>query len=199
MDLLTELKTRTRPHHDRIEAALNPMRPGLTPADYTAMLGRLYGFHAAWEAAAGRHFAGDRRDFFERRRKAHLLDRDLRRLGLGDAELAALPRCDALPGTETFADVLGSVYVLEGATLGGVHIGRHLAATLGVTPADGGAFFASYGDRVGPMWRETQQFLVALGAGIEEAVVAAAAATFDALQHWAAGSDELSPRAVQPV
>lgn len=184
MDLLTELKARTRPHHDRIEAAVNPMRPGLTPDDYAGLLRRTYGFYAAWEPAAAPHFRGALRDFFDRRRKLDLLHRDLCHFGADDAELAEIPRCDELPSTATFADVLGAVYVLEGSTLGGQYIVRHLGRALGLSPAAGGAFFASYGDRVGAMWRETQDFLVAHGHGREERIVEAAGATFDALGRW---------------
>lgn len=147
MDLLAELKARTRAHHDRIEAAINPMRPELTRDEYAEMLRRFYGFYAAWEDAAGPRFAGELRDFFGPRRKVPLLERDLRHLGATDAELAALVRCDELPPTGTFADALGAAYVLEGSTLGGQHIARHLGRTLGVTPDAGSTFFTATASR----------------------------------------------------
>ena len=43
--------------------------------------------------------------------------------------------------------------MVEGATLGGQLLRRHLAPRLALTPERGLAYFAAYGDAVGPMWR----------------------------------------------
>jgi heme oxygenase len=50
---------------------------------------------------------------------------------------------------------VGCLYVLEGATLGGQFISRHLA-TLGIGPANGGLFFHGYGAKTGEMWKSFQ-------------------------------------------
>lgn len=184
MDLLARLKTETRPHHDRIESAMNPMRPDLTRDEYIEMLKRMYGFYSAWEEAASGWFTGEQEAFFAARKKAELLEDDLRVLTGGDIDLQDLPRCQELPITECFAEVLGALYVLEGSTLGGQYIARHLQQKLGVTPESGSRFFASYGHQVGSMWRETQGFLTTHGHGHEDDVVTAAAQTFERLQRW---------------
>ncbi|HEX4608640.1 MAG TPA: biliverdin-producing heme oxygenase [Urbifossiella sp.] len=181
MDLLAELKTRTRPHHERIEAGLNPMREGLTRADYEYLLAGFYGFYAPWEDRAATALRPDLRAEFDRRRKAPALDRDLRFLG---ADPAGLPRCARLPPTDSAAAVLGAMYVVEGSTLGGQHIARHLARTLGVRPGAGCDFFSGYGDETGAMWKQFRAWLTAHGVGQEEVVVAAAADTFDRLGAW---------------
>ena len=49
------------------------------------------------------------------------------------------------PNSDSLA--FGCLYVMEGATLGGQVIGRHVRQTLGVTPETGGRFHAAYGDR----------------------------------------------------
>ncbi|GGJ26744.1 biliverdin-producing heme oxygenase [Deinococcus roseus] len=54
--------------------------------------------------------------------------------------------------------VLGAVYVMEGSTLGGQVIGRHLA-TLGITPQTGGRFFSGYQQDTGVHWKQTRHLI----------------------------------------
>jgi heme oxygenase len=183
MDLLTRLKNETRPHHDRIEAVVDPMRPGLTRDEYAGLVARFHGFYASWEPAAEPHFSAFG-DFFARRRKLPLLRQDLRSLELSDTEIGSLPVCPDGPPAETFSRALGTMYVVEGSTLGGQVITRHLGRTLGFRPDSGCAFFASYGDQVGPMWQEFRRFLVDHGGSHEYEIVAAAAEAFECLTRW---------------
>ncbi len=120
------------------------------------------------------------------RRKACLLARDLRALGTSAAEVAALPRFADLPTLETPAEALGCLYVLEGATLGGQVVARLVAGRFGFDRGSGCAFFASYGERVGSMWRELGAALVTFTdtTGDDEAVVRSACATFATFERW---------------
>jgi heme oxygenase len=81
---------------------------------------------------------------------------------------------------------LGTAYVLEGATLGGQIITRHLQQELGIQPECGGAFFHSYGASVAPMWREFVEVLNTYPATEDEqvALVASACETFSSLEAW---------------
>lgn len=182
--ILDSLRQRTRPHHERAERTLAIMDAGLERAAYRETLAALHGFYLPMEArlAAVPALPLD----LAPRRKAALLARDLRALGLGDAAIAALPRCPALPAPTSAGEALGCLYVLEGATLGGQVISRHLARTLGIGATTGAAFFGSYGARVGPMWQAFRATLVEHAArhGDDEAIVAAAGATFDAFTDW---------------
>ena len=181
------LKDGTQAHHARAEASLPLMDEALTLDRYRDILARLLGFYAPLERRlADADWSRIGLDP-ERRRKSPLLLTDLRALGLGDGEIVALPHCADLPDARSLSDALGCLYVLEGATLGGQLVRRHLAAHLGLGPHNGCAFFAAYGDAVGPMWREYQQRLAVLvdgGAAASEDVVDAARRTFDALTHW---------------
>lgn len=188
--ILARLKRETAEQHARVEAMLPLLDAGLTRDAYRRVLAAFYGYHrplepALWSApglaALGLHAA--------ERRKVPLLERDLRALGLDDTALAALPDCARLPDVGTLPHAVGCLYVLEGATLGGRVIERRLARTLGVDAASsdsGGAFFASYGERVGPMWAAYRAAAAryAEEGGDEDAVVAAAAATFASLARW---------------
>lgn len=181
------LRDGTREHHARAESCLPLLDPTLTRAAYACVLDALLGFHAPLESRLSLA-EWDRVGLdWQARRKAPLLALDLQRLGRADAALAALPRCDALPATHTLARALGCAYVLEGATLGGQVVRRHLERSLALGPDDGAAYFAAYGDRVGPMWREFNACL-AHGVDVEgcapDEVLAAARETFDTLADW---------------
>lgn len=146
---------------------------------YRALLARFHGAHAGFEdEAAG--LVGDPA-FFDPRRKAGPLARDLQALGLDAAEVEALPRLGFhLPDR---ASAYGAMYVLEGSTLGGALIARDVARALGVDAPR--AYFASYGPALGPMWKAFQARLLALShPATDDAVVAAAERTFAALQGW---------------
>ncbi|HWI55760.1 MAG TPA: biliverdin-producing heme oxygenase, partial [Bacillota bacterium] len=101
--------------------------------------------------------------------------------------LESLPHCRALPPVTQCAEALGTLYVIEGATLGGQFIARHLAARFGLTPANGAAFFHSYGLQVGPRWQQFRAFLVSASAELEQeraTIIASAQRTFQALDDW---------------
>lgn len=192
--LLSRLRHETRSSHDRLERhpRLAPLTTDtLTRETYAALLERLLGFYEPLEEALGCH--AERLGLGDRW-KVDLLVRDLDALGRTPAAMAALPRCAALPDVAVPARALGCFYVLEGATLGGAVIRRHLARSLGITPATGGAFYASYGRRIGPMWKafcarmetyEAGRWPSGAPAVVElDEVVGAAHATFQAYHEW---------------
>jgi heme oxygenase len=189
--ILSVLKTETRVLHDRIEQ--NPrlarlLAADLTPGEYRDTLARLYGFHAPLEAVLGARPEWARIGFsFDARRKAPLLARDLAALGLPPAAVEGLPRCPDLPRLDHFADALGCLYVLEGSTLGGQVIAKHLRRSLGVDAAHGAAFYHSYGRDTGRMWKAFGDMLTACAApGDHTAIVGAADATFEKMDAWLA-------------
>jgi heme oxygenase len=181
------LREGTRVHHARAEARMPLMDDALTLDGYRETLARLLGFYDPLEARlAGADWRRIGLDP-ERRRKSQLLVADLQALGVAPARIAGLPRCADLPDARSLAGALGCLYVVEGATLGGQLVRRHVAARLGLGPQEGCAFFTSYGAAVGPMWREYQDRLaivVEAGDAAADDVVHAARQTFDALTRW---------------
>ncbi len=183
MTILARLKTETRAAHDRIEAAMDLDRRIATRDGYRDLLIRFYGFHKAWESeAAGR--APDP-GFFKRRRKTQLLVQDLEALGLKSDDIIRLPQCRPLmplPGPEA---VLGSMYVVEGSTLGGAIIAREVKNRLGLDAETGCAYFRSYGRDIAAMWKSFG--VVLLEASSPEAdgqIVESAQKTFDVMHDW---------------
>jgi heme oxygenase (biliverdin-IX-beta and delta-forming) len=171
MTLSDRLRRETRAEHDAIEAALDWRRHAGSPALYRRWLERLYAFHRVWEPAVAAALPDPA--LFAPRRKLALLRADLVRLGARDAELAALPAPDPVLAISGEAEALGSLYVVEGSSLGGALIARHVEATLGFAPA----YHAAYGRRAAAMW---SAFRLRLDAAAVDpaAVVAAADATF---------------------
>jgi heme oxygenase len=187
-DVLTELRTATAVEHEQVETTLGLMDHRLGRDRLVAVLARLHAFWTAAEAgldAWARHWPADAETVaWSRRRRAHLFAADLRALG-GEADAAALPE---LPAVEDTDQALGRLYVLEGSTLGGTVISRHLATLPALGPGVRLGAFSPYGPETGAMWhafRRVTRDRVAAG-GDAGRVVGAARATFDALAAWCA-------------
>ncbi len=180
--VLVHLKEATHTQHVALEHELDLLNPTLTRLAYIRLLQRFHGFYAPLEAQLLRIQAWHAYDFdIEARLKTPLLDRDLSFFGVHQAQ-----SCARVPKVQTLADAAGVLYVLEGATLGGHLISRHLQRRFGFAPDHGGAFFANYGSRVGEMWRTYGQFAVRVATDmvVEHAMIAAAQTTFTTLHQW---------------
>ena len=179
--VLARLRVATRPAHDRLEGSLGLLDPELGRDAYRRVLERLYGFWRGWEP----RMADLLRDeaLLAPRRRLHLLAADLAALGSPLAAVARLPVCP-VPELRDAAGALGSLYVMEGSTLGGGVIRRHVAHRLGFGERSGCAYFAGYGSATGAMWRA---FLVRLDqapADDADRIADGATATFTRLAGW---------------
>lgn len=171
---MQRLKSETRPHHERTEAQVRLMDADLTPTAYRRHLEALHGFYVPLEARlAGLGLESIPGLSLHARWKVSLLEEDLRALGHDDASLGRLPRCADLPSLAGVPEALGCLYVLEGSTLGGQLILRHLRRHFDGVSLGDFCFFRAYGEEVGPRWR-------AFGDAVNQASVAAAEDTFDA-------------------
>jgi heme oxygenase len=186
MSILQRLKSETLPWHQQLEQRVDVMRRLQTAEDYRELLSAFFGFCAPLEEQlAGIDWQPLGIDWQERR-KIHLLESDLQRLGVNPVKIR---RCDQLPALGAAELALGCLYVLEGATLGGQYIEKQLAHQLGITPETGGAFFHSYGERRGEMWNAFREVLVrfATTTDREDRIVHAAKETFQKFEEWLAG------------
>jgi len=129
----------------------------------------------------------------EKRRKSALVVTDLGMLGVNDENLHRLSQVPCLPLVTTLPRAYGCLYVLEGATLGGQIISRHVKNALGLDASNGAAFFNSYGNEIGRMWREFGDAVTAYAAlhGDEDQIIAGARETFAAFVVWFSEGDKM--------
>jgi heme oxygenase len=183
VNLLQRLKSETAKAHEQIEEAFDLEAVTRSVSAYRGLLGRLYGFHAVWEPLAEVALADP--EFFRQRRKVAFLKTDLQDLGMGTNRIARLPLCHPPVTMRTPADAWGSMYVVEGSTLGGVIIARHVERRLGLSRHNGCLYFRCYGVDVRPMWASFGARLLArCGPADQDTVVAAARRTFEVLRIW---------------
>jgi len=160
-------------------------------AEYRALVARLYGFH--WALDRGLRKAPPQvlggLNTGERERSP-ALRADLRALGLADAEIDRLPLCDALSPVRSYAALLGRLYVVEGAALGGRVLAAKLDGVLEGRGVEGRAFFLGRASPDPLPWPAFCDLLEAQGApaGIA-AMTKSAETTFRAMARWLAGGE----------
>ena len=184
--ILDRLKQETREAHDRLETGLRLLDQPLSEERFIRVLERFWGFHCVWEPAVARALHDDA--FLAPRLKLRALEADLASLGRLPEDIARLPRCfeaallAPLPRRPTAA--LGSLYVLEGSTLGGKIISRALKGAPWL-PEGGLGYFDPYGSKTGQMWQGFCDYIAGHSTPAADAeMLAAARATFERLHRW---------------
>jgi heme oxygenase len=156
-DIRQRLREATAQTHERLHH-----HPGFSAAasgaislpDYRRLLERLLGFHRAFEPMLSGAAARDGLDLdLARLRRSATLEADLIALGQSPSRIAELPACDRLTPARDRAEAMGALYVVEGSTLGGLHIARALEGVCARLGGAGRGYFLGYGDQHGAMWR----------------------------------------------
>jgi heme oxygenase (biliverdin-IX-beta and delta-forming) len=185
--ILQRLKQATSQRHAALERQLPLLDPRLSRPVYRQCARRFFGYYAPLEARLlALPWWESIGLCYTPRHKTPRLEQDLLAMGDTSVTLARLPRCQNLPVTDTLDHLLGCLYVLEGATLGGQIITKHLEINLGVTPQSGGAFFNGYGTQTGPHWLAFCKMLMVHAERSEntENIIASANQTFATLDQW---------------
>jgi heme oxygenase len=171
--ILDRLRHETATAHARLEQQLDLLSPPLSRQHFQEVLRGFHGFHAAWEPRMEAALGG----WFTPRRRLHLIRRDLEALGGADD----LPPPPALELFSAQAGAWGSLYVVEGSTLGGALISKHLAGASWVPPA-GLRYFSPYGRQTAVMWKSFRaELLRSSQPATDKEMIDAALATFAAL------------------
>ncbi|AWN49929.1 biliverdin-producing heme oxygenase [Methylobacterium terrae] len=181
-DILERLRAETREAHERIERDLAWEARVATLGGYRALLARFRGFHVVIEPALAAVLADDA--FFDPRRRLAHLDADLRVLGFGETAIRELPPA-AITLPRDRAEAFGALYVLEGSTLGGQVIAKHIGRQLGLTAEGGCRYYAAHGRETGTMWKAFRLRLAEEARdGDPDAIVTFATRTFEAMRSW---------------
>jgi heme oxygenase len=116
------------------------------------------------------------------RRKSGLISQDLLRLG---APVPDLPRPGFLPAVKNQYEAFGALYVMEGSSLGGIHIVKMIQRKLPEI-SDATLFFSGYGDRTLEMWQRFKNILDNISGGevVFESIQSGARDTFLKFAEW---------------
>jgi len=184
---LTRLRNATETLHRKIEKDLDLLRPSFTLGQYVALLGRFWGFHQPWESEMDALLELELPGFFAPRKKLENIEADLRFLGFESEDLLHIPVCGKLPPLKRIGSALGSLYVIEGSSLGGRILARHFGGHLGIAPDAGCRFFSGYGERTGEMWSAFRELMAGRPPAEDEEMLEASVATFELLGRWLEG------------
>jgi len=180
------LRQETAESHQKLED--NPLSkailsPSVSVKDYQTYLAALFGLTIACEDQvfpAISHVITD----LPYRYKSRLIIDDLLATGLSEAEVDALPvyRFEF----STVAEALGIMYVLEGSTLGGKILYRHIHEVLGLVGENGASYFWGYGAQTGNLWKSFISSLTQFVDEYEErdGVIDSARKTFTIIDNW---------------
>lgn len=185
--ILKHLKEATGSRHAALESRLPLLDTDMSKARYLQFLQLFWGYYEPLETQLQALPYWNAISFdYTGRNKTPQLRQDLCALGETPESIQSLARCQHLPTLANQGQLLGCLYVIEGATLGGQIITRHLKSNLGLTPLTGGAFFDGYGAQTGDRWKA---FCAMLRANAGESahhgdILASANQTFETLGQW---------------
>ena len=180
LSAMAQLRAATRAQHESLDHDCRLAKKLQSIEGLTWLLRRWYGFYLPYESQLEQSTLRWR-GLAQERRKSHLLLADLRNLGVTAGSIAV---CKNIPVLLDDNEVLGSMYVTEGATLGGCFIARQLERQLRLSQGRGYSFFNGYGEQTGQMWREFAAIVNENCLANPEPVITAARKTFQCIHEW---------------
>lgn len=179
---LQQLRERTADWHATLEQnilSVNLMSEHVSKEDYRKYLAALYPFTNGFEKYIYPELVSFIDDI-DQRKRAVMLGDDLRNLG---QDLSALEPLDEAYFKAMYTDpyaALGALYVMEGSTLGGQLIQKHLQKTLGGEAENKTNYFVAHGTNTGTMWKSFLAKFTAVAdqSGKQENIIDGALRTF---------------------
>ena len=176
--MLDRLRSATGEAHTALEDTLGLLQAPLRRERLVVVLQGFLTFHRDWEPMIST-LLEDPANFAPRTRIA-LAERDLQALGGSEAQGVAGPF--DLRFLSDVSNAWGSLYVMEGSTLGGLVISKALRGAAWA-PDDGLSYFNPYGRRTAAMWAGFRSDLEAAAPGLDaDSAVHGAQATFRTLR-----------------
>lgn len=183
---LASLRQTTAASHQKLEdSELSKaiLLPSVTLADYQTYLVRMYGVIKACEDRVFPVVEGVVPNVDERYKSSYIL-KDLIATGYPEDKLAFLPVFQ-YPFTSV-PEALGYMYVMEGSTLGGRVIYKHIHNTLGLTAENGAGYFWGYGPQTSTLWKSFIAALASFAVEKDEStkIIESAVQTFAYTENW---------------
>ncbi|MEO6685436.1 MAG: biliverdin-producing heme oxygenase [Dyadobacter sp.] len=152
-------------------------------SDYQRYIAKMYGVSKACENDIFPIISTVLPDVAERYKSQMILN-DLLKTGFSKDREVILPVYKFNISSE--AEALGAMYVLEGSTLGGKVLYKHISQVLGLTEQTGASYFYGYGQQTGLLWKSFITTLTnyAVEENCEQEVISSAVATFNVIGHW---------------
>jgi heme oxygenase len=178
---IQRLRQETETDHRNVEGAVPLMHQGLSIAEYVQCLQRIYGVVAAWEERAAEVAPEWLQPALLARQRRPLLKLDLAWFGVAEKD----DRRPTLPEMNSLPSFFGTMYVMEGSTLGGQFIARHVEAALHLSEGRGNSYFRGHGSQTGQLWKEFCEMLkLRIPEEQTDAVVVSAKAMFRTFGTW---------------
>jgi heme oxygenase len=151
---LQKLRGQTAYWHQQLEQTRISkviLEDSVTINDYRQYLVKMYGFVQPFEDLVLPQLATFLPDI-DSRRKVRSIEKDLVAIGMDEQEIKQLPRF-SFDTNWSEAEALGAMYVMEGSSLGGAVIYKHIAKILGLSNGQGASYFYGYGPTTGSNWK----------------------------------------------
>lgn len=157
--------------------------PSVTLSDYQQYIARMYGVTKACENDIFPIISSVLTDIDERF-KSQLILGDLLKTGFSQDKIASIPVYNFNPNN--IAQALGVMYVLEGSTLGGKILYKHINQFLGLDEQTGVSYFYGYGHQTGHLWKlfVSKLSAYAVEENLEQEIISSAISTFNEIGHW---------------
>jgi heme oxygenase len=164
------------------------LEPNVTLSDYQVYIARLYGVTKACENDIFPVISSVLTDIGERYKSGLILE-DLSKTGISDDKISNLPVYKFKTGD--VAEALGVMYVLEGSTLGGKILYKHMHQYLNMDAENGASYFYGYGSKTGILWKNFIAAFVdyAVEENCEQKIISSAVLTFTAIGNWLNDAD----------
>jgi heme oxygenase len=182
--LSDQLKEQTKANHQALEKQVIPLIKAIrTTTDYSKVLMLFYTFYGGVELLIDHTLNIDVLPDYLHRRKTASLTNDLY---LVNAPAQAFAGENDLPAIINHLQATGAMYVMEGSTLGGLHISRMISQQLNELNANAFTFFNGYQNETKQMWQAFKMAIdgMSLNPAEEAVVVATANETFTRFSKW---------------
>jgi heme oxygenase len=150
--ILQKIRERTLDYHDDFTSWANPILTGkINKKEFQNVLKVFYGFYYPLEEKIYNLDSLNQLGLkINQRKKIVYLLRDMNNFEIDENEIKDIELCNDYPIFDSIEKILGILYVIEGATLGGQIIANKLQEIFNKEIH----FFNSYGENVRKMWKE---------------------------------------------
>lgn len=181
--ILERLRSETKAAHQALEKQIVlRIKQVQTPQDYTRLLELFYGYFHPLESILSIYLDNSSVPLYDVRRKSDRLVNDIQASSGNHPEYL----CTDLPAIKNATQAMGSMYVLEGSTLGGQIITKMIKERLQLSTDESVSFFSGYGAQTENMWSSFTKALINMAANEQEEdeIINAANETFKKFITW---------------